>query len=310
MSGFSAVGWGGGYWFYLPPMFVFFTLLTEIVREKERKMRTIMATMGLSNAVYWTAWFLQGLVFCALSSAVLIACGLLAGFDVFLNCNLAVLFALFFLFGAAMAAGALLVSTLLRTAKAAQTFGYGIVLVGFVLQTILSTGYGALIFVFYSEGLPAWAVWIRRALNLYPPFNMSLAYYQISKLAASNVDIEQGMTVPGPGFAWRDLWRAPDVNESGIMGLIRVDAPTTAATFSLLLCNMGVFLVLTWYLDQALEGSDGAGNGFLFFVSPSFWRRRPARGAAPPAPDPAADGADPKVLEEDAKAEAAEATAV
>ena len=91
--------------------------------------------------------------------------------------------------------------------------------------------------VFYSEGLPAWAVWIRRVLSLYPPFNMSLAYYQISKLAASNVDIEQGMTVPGPGFAWRDLWRAPDVNESGIMGLIWVDAPTTAGTFSLLLCR-------------------------------------------------------------------------
>ena len=35
LKGFSAVAVGGGYWFYLPAMIVFFTTLVDVVREKE-----------------------------------------------------------------------------------------------------------------------------------------------------------------------------------------------------------------------------------------------------------------------------------
>ena len=40
-------------------------------------------------------------------------------------------------------------------------------LVGFVLQTVLSSGYGVLVFIFFSRGLPRWAVWAEVAAIMF-----------------------------------------------------------------------------------------------------------------------------------------------
>jgi len=273
VSGFSAVGWGGGYWFYLPPMFVFFTLLTEVVREKECRMRMMMRVMGLANAPYWAAWFLQGAAFSSAAAAILIASGCLCGFDVFWNASWLVLFSLFALLGVAMSAAALAVSTLVKSVKAAQTIGYGIILVGFVFQTVICTGYGSLIYMFFSLDLPQWTHWVRRVLLLYPPFNMSLVYYMVSQKAASTLNMEEAKIVEGRPYRWGDLFEEPAVNSQKLMAAIDVRVPSAATSLLLLAGNTVFFLVLALYLDYALEGTDGDGHGLFFWASPAFWRR-------------------------------------
>ncbi len=161
LKGFSAVAVGGGYWFYLPPMIVFFTTLIDIVREKESGSRLMMSVMGLPNAVNWAVWFLQGSLFAQASSIILIAAGLACGFDIFWNANVLVLFLLFSLFATAMVSASQLLATLVSTVKSAQTIGYAIILIGFVFQAILGSGYGSLIYLLQSESLPSWVVPIR-----------------------------------------------------------------------------------------------------------------------------------------------------
>merc|ERR1719502_1915033 len=131
----------------------------------------MMRVMGLANAPYWAAWFLQGAAFSAAAAAILIASGCLCGFDVFWNASWLVLFLLFGLLG------------IVKSVKAAQTIGYGVILVGFVFQTVICTGYGSLLYMFFSLDLPQWTHWVRRVLLLYPPFNMSLVYYMVSQKA-------------------------------------------------------------------------------------------------------------------------------
>jgi len=46
----------GGTWYYVPAMIVFFVLLSELVQEKESKLRVGMAFMGMKSAPYVTSW--------------------------------------------------------------------------------------------------------------------------------------------------------------------------------------------------------------------------------------------------------------
>ena len=62
---------------YVPPMITFFVLLTEIVLEKENRLRLGMRMMGLKNSVYWITWFVQGLVVVTISILFLQAAGTL-----------------------------------------------------------------------------------------------------------------------------------------------------------------------------------------------------------------------------------------
>ncbi len=72
ISGYDVVAANGGVWFYIPPMVTFFIILTEIVMEKENKLRLGMKLMGLKDSAYWISWFATGISFAFLSSWILI----------------------------------------------------------------------------------------------------------------------------------------------------------------------------------------------------------------------------------------------
>ena len=177
LAGFDVVGSNGGIWFYIPGMAVFFILLVEIVTEKERRLRYGMQMMGLRDSVFWSSWFLTGVAYGAGSTLILCVSGVAFRFDLFTNCDFAVLLVLFFLFSLAMVSVALCLAAVIGHAKAAQTAGYTIILVGFVFQTILCSAYGSLIDLLFSPSLPAWVIIVRVVLMCYPPFNLAKAYY-------------------------------------------------------------------------------------------------------------------------------------
>ena len=80
----------------------------------------------------------------------------IADFQIFTNSNFFAPVFLFLLFGTSMVAMAFLLSTLINHASTAQTLGYTIILVGFVFQAILSTGYGVLVDILWSEEVGDW----------------------------------------------------------------------------------------------------------------------------------------------------------
>ena len=278
LKGFSAVGVGGGYWFYLPPMIIFFTTLIEIVREKENGSRLMMSVMGLPNFITWIVWFLQGSLFSQLSSIILILSGLACNFDIFWNSNLLVLFLLFSLFGTAMASASQLLATLMSTVKGAQTTGYAIILVGFVFQTILGSGYGSLIYLLQSTSLPDWVVPIRYMLQLYPPYIMSMMYYIISKKSSSIVNVQEAAIEKGEGFKLEDLFLEPEINDAKLFGTIEVNVPKPIYCLLWLAFDTLVFALLAIYFDHVVATGNGIIHHPLFFLKRGYWCPRRKRG--------------------------------
>jgi ABC-type multidrug transport system ATPase subunit len=271
LKGFSAVAVGGGYWFYLPPMIIFFNTLIDIVREKENGSRLMMSVMGLPNFINWLVWFLQGSLFSQISSLVLILSGLACNFDIFWNSNVLVLFLLFSFFGIAMTSASQLLATLMSSVKGAQTVGYAIILIGFVFQTILGSGYGSLIYLLQSESLPGWAVPIRYLLQLYPPYLMSMMYYIVSKKSSSIVNVQEAKIEKGVGFQFADLFASPDVNQSKLFGTIEVNVPTPAYCLLMMLVDALLFALLALYFDHVVPTGNGIIHHPLFFLKPGYW---------------------------------------
>ncbi len=61
----------------LGPLFIFSSLLIEITKEKELKLRQGLSVVGVSHNVFWASWFVVGCIVSALSVAIMIATGML-----------------------------------------------------------------------------------------------------------------------------------------------------------------------------------------------------------------------------------------
>jgi hypothetical protein len=104
--------------------------------------------------VYWSCWTLQALFFVTASTLVLMATAAACQFDVFLRSNQAVIFLMFFLYGIAIVAMAFCFSAFIDKVQTAQAVGYGIILLGFIFQSILTSGYGAFVDILFSPQIP------------------------------------------------------------------------------------------------------------------------------------------------------------
>eukprot|EP01138_Halocafeteria_seosinensis_P011339 gb/GECG01011582.1/.p1 GENE.gb/GECG01011582.1/~~gb/GECG01011582.1/.p1 ORF type:complete len:2138 (+),score=187.49 gb/GECG01011582.1/:1-6414(+) len=264
LKGYDVVAANGGVWFYLPPMIIFFVILTEVVDEKASKLRIGMKQMGLRDSVFWAAWFTYGVIMCLISSLLLCICGVIADFSIFVNSNFVIPLFLFFIFGVAMVAISFFLSTYISRTRTAQTVGYSIVLMGFVFQAIMSSGYGALVDMLYDPDIASWVRIVRGILTMYPPFNMAKMFYDISAKAGSELDFTAGMIVTGSGFHISDLSQGRQTELFGYD--IHIPPPQEALAF--LVLNTIVFVVWGYYQDIIFTGDQGPGQHPLFFMSP------------------------------------------
>jgi hypothetical protein len=176
----------------LVPMIVFFVLLSGIVQEKELSLRTGMRTMGLSSAVYWVTWAVQGQIFVIVVTLALMASAAICQFDVFLRANQLVMFLTFYLYGNAIVAVAFFFSAFLQRLQTAQAVGYGMILLGFVFQAILTSNYGVFLDILYSDAVPAWVVFLRWCFIQYPPTNFALIYSDVAALSGDIINQNTG----------------------------------------------------------------------------------------------------------------------
>lgn len=283
VTGYQVFASNGGQWVFLVPCILFFNALTDIVSEKESRLRVSMTMMGLRVSAYWAAQLSTALIMGFLSSLVLIASGFALQFDFFLNTNVFALFLLFFLFNIAMLCLAVFLSAFLSASKTAQTVGYSIILLGFVLQFLLTSAYAALVDLLFSDRLEAWVYGVRRLLTLYPAFNFSLFFYDISSLASSTLDLNEGKLVKGPGFFWSSMTQSRERDFAGFHCLL----PAPAQSVFLMLMDAAIFLVLGLYFDAVLPGPAGSPKHPLFFLGCKY---RPLSVAAPSSPSSGGSG--------------------
>lgn len=218
LNGVDIAGGEGGVFVFLTPMVVYFHTLTEMVEEKERRVRLGMHMQGLRAPAFWAVRAGYTVVVCGLSSVIQVAAGYACGFDVFTNANPTVVrtqareappsplvppahlhssqrpqtagmipcvntlpcptahtpislqvWLIFFQFGVAMSAFGMLQSVFIRSSASAQTAAYATILLGFVLQCILSTSWGIMInlLLMRSDLVPGWLKVTRRVLSLW-----------------------------------------------------------------------------------------------------------------------------------------------
>jgi ABC-type Na+ transport system ATPase subunit NatA len=276
MSGYDVFASNGGQWVFVVPMAAFFQLLVDLVYEKEAKLRVGMRQMGLKTSAFWAAWMTYGVALALASTLVMMAAGYAMRFDFFTNTAFGALFLLFFLFSVSMLALAVLLSALISTAKTAQTVGYSIILLGFVIQFILTSAYAGLIDLLYSDSLASWVYTVRRILQLYPPFNFSLFFYDISSLASSTIDFSAGKLVAGPGFFWSDMYESRQRSFAGF----DCQLPAPVQSLLLQLMDTAIFIAVALYLDAVLPGPHGSPAHPLFFIGCKYRPHKVAPGPA------------------------------
>eukprot|EP00667_Euglena_gracilis_P000155 EG_transcript_155 len=251
----------GGIWYYIPLMIIFFFLMMELVAEKEQRQRVGMEVMGLYRSAYWLSWIIYAAMMLTASTFIIQASGLLFRFSFFKNSNPLVIFLLFELYGASVAAAAFLLSTLIPTTRTAQTIGFGMVLGGFVFQGIISGDYALLIHILDAPRLSLSERIMKNVLNFYPPYHFAKAYYGITALSSDTMIDDE--LVMGVGFTWSDLFVRRQ-HKIPFMNLTVYPEPLLHSFFWLL-GNMFLYALLALYLDLAQH------YGLLWPLSGAFW---------------------------------------
>jgi hypothetical protein len=220
--------------------------------------------MGLSSSVYWLTWFLQGQLFIIVATLALMASGAICQFDVFLRCNQLVLFLTFYLYGNAIVGVAFCFSAFLQRLQTAQAVGYGMILLGFVFQAILTSNYGVFLDILYSDSVPNWVVFLRWVFIQYPPTNFALIYADIAKLSGNTIDNGTGQMVAGPGFFWKDLWNSVDAS----LGGLTFSGPAPYVALCFLVYDAALWYILGWYFNNVL--GEGALPWYFLFTR-QYW---------------------------------------
>ena len=101
----------GSFYYALGPCVTFVIILTEVVKEKEMKLRQGLNVVGLSHISYWLHWLITGMFFSAITSLMSILAGLACQFDLFYNADFFIVWFLFFIFSIAMILLAFIIST-------------------------------------------------------------------------------------------------------------------------------------------------------------------------------------------------------
>lgn len=88
----------GSFYFCMGPLVTFVVILTEIVKEKQLKLRQGLSVVGLSHTSYWTHWVITSMFFATVVSLTTIIAGLILQFQLFFSANIIIMFFLFFIF--------------------------------------------------------------------------------------------------------------------------------------------------------------------------------------------------------------------
>jgi len=105
----------GACYFSMGAVISLITLLTELVREKEYRLRNGLNVVGVGHNVYWCHWIVVAVGINTVQCLVLMIGGYVAGFDYWDHCPFGLLFYIFFWYGMTMIAGAFWLSTFITT---------------------------------------------------------------------------------------------------------------------------------------------------------------------------------------------------
>ncbi|GBF93217.1 ABC transporter A family member [Raphidocelis subcapitata] len=256
-------------------MFGAVSQMAQIVSEKELGLRQAMRTMGLMESSYWGSWVVFDLGFAVLLTLVIILSGMALRFRFFLANDFSLLFALFWLFLAAISGFTYFVTAFINKPQTAVYVGFIVFLAGWTFQGIVTYG---LPYTpsFYNETNPQKRVYHRIFYWVFHlmPWN-PLVKAILDMAAASNTHVH-------PGLSWSE-------RRSYCLDVPPGEAPPhnpleqwidTSCIFPVGDCFVALavqfvaYTLLGVWLDNVLPNSLGVRRHPLFFLNRSFWAPR------------------------------------
>lgn len=260
----------GAFYFLIPPLFIFLTIQNEIVNEKEKHLRQYLNIVGVSHKTYWISWMITSVIFSFLIALSITIFGIIFNFAFFLNTPFFMILFLFFIFSLSMQFVSYFIAILVPTLKLSNTVSYSFLLFAWVIEMLMSNI--VLIYQLYNDSNADWVIWFRRLLTLYPPFNFSKAFGDISQKSGYYFDYSQNRWIQGPGYNWADLL-VPISGQKSFSGE-PFDAPRTLDALLYMIMDGAIFALLGWYFDHVLSSNRGHSMNVFFFLMPRFWCKR------------------------------------
>jgi ABC-type multidrug transport system ATPase subunit len=267
LKGFNMVSATGTFYFYFTPIITFIIILTELVREKEYKLRLGLNMMGLNQGSFWMSWFITSAIFSAACSIMQIVSGWCCRFDFFINTPFWISFLVFFSFSITMVIFAFFVSTFVNNQRSAYTLSYAFLIAGLALQAVFSRA-ELVYYLFYSDTIETSGIILRTLFSLYPPFSFSKIFDDITRIASSHESDSTFQWIPGRRVVASDLVN-PIHGDFILRGTYT--AVSTMTTFGIMGLNFLLYMLLAWYLDHIIGENRGVSDTWLFFLKPSYW---------------------------------------
>ncbi|KAJ3314893.1 ATP-binding cassette sub- A member 1 [Boothiomyces sp. JEL0838] len=241
----------GPVFFFCCIMVIFINVLSQILEEKEKKLRIGMEVMGLRPSIYWLSHFFTNAFLVFVSAWVTVALGVAFGFKAFTRANIFVIFLTFFLFGLSMIVFAFFLSTLFRKVQAGLFVGIFVFIIGLLFESfIFSSSYTG--YIWYKPTMPV--------------------IFSISNLTNGRIDSLTNTAVAGPGLPWSLIYsQIPSDYTITYSDGISAVPPAPVMMLYWFLIDIIFYAILTWYLDCVIANEFGYKLPYNFPITSSYW---------------------------------------
>jgi len=231
--------------FPLVPFIVFLSFLfpaiqitSELVMEKQLRLRESMKMMGLAPWKNLVAWYIKHV---SLFSVVAVVLTIITKSQLVKETNAVLIFFVYFFFIVAIIAECFAISAAFSNAK----------ITSLITFMVLFATYLPLFFIVNDE------TWIiigqggKFFFALFPPTAMGMAFKTMSKYESY-----------GTGVQWSNLADGPSM----------VDDWSLGDTYGMLVLSTFMYMFLAWYLEQVIPQDYGVRRPPWFLCLPSYWR--------------------------------------
>ncbi|MCO5612676.1 hypothetical protein L7F22_066945 [Adiantum nelumboides] len=248
MDVFSLVGVIAPTFLLAASMFGFVIQMSNLVAERELKLRQAMSMMGLLDSAYWLSWIVWDFCLSLISSLLLVLFGMMFGFYLFTHNSFRLLLCLFFLFQVNMVGFAYMLSGFISKSSSAKTVGFCVFIIGFLTQLVTYFGFP------YDESFPKsyQVIW-----SFFPPNLLAIALLYLGRATTNKQD---------PGVSWERRKRCSYSQPNCVLTMENILGWLTA-TFIL-------WMLSAIYIDNVFPILNGVRKPWLYFLQLSYWTGR------------------------------------
>ncbi|EGR29336.1 hypothetical protein IMG5_158040 [Ichthyophthirius multifiliis] len=265
--GFDLFSAYGAFYLFIPVMISFILLINEVLREKEKKLRQGLTTLGLSQFSYIASWVVYSFLSMCLLQFVMIFVGYLFRFDFFIKCSLIIIYLVFVCFGMSILSIAYLISTVCNSVQLGYTIGYGFLLLAIVMEIFMSSP--IFIYFLYQTEPDIYAYLLLTLFSIYPPFHYSKIFQDIVQRTNKHYDITNSRWSDAPGFNYDDIFKT--IKGKFSYPPVMYEAPTLMQSFIYMNGLSILIFLMALYFDHVMPSNRGSSESAFFFFKKSFW---------------------------------------